>query len=112
MDLEAFFSEEPVVNKANSSASSKYIRRQIFTRDEEGKVHLVDKRGKLVPDVEWDNPPTILSGAFMIGRVNSKLAVYTIVGEAVRGAEVDSIELILNFWMIYEKRGSKYIARL
>ena len=118
MDLESFFSETLTAEEAKETANSpapvvhKTTRKQVFVRDSENKIHLVDKRGKVVEGVQWDTPPKILSGAFIIGKSHGKMLLYTVLGEPVKNAEFDDVLVILNFWIVYIKHGVKYIARL
>lgn len=82
---------------------------KIFEVDtEENVYYLLNKRGRRVPDAQWNTIPRLQSGVF----IATKNKIFTVLGEEVKGLEADTIFSIMNFWVYYERGEQKYISRL
>lgn len=74
---------------------------------------LIDASGKPLPGVRWANgQPEIMSYVFLKHSEPRRDRLYTIIGNEVSNLDCDRILYVLNFWVIFTKKGQKYIGRL
>lgn len=84
---------------------------QVFKKEDD-LVYLLDRAGRVVPNVQWSAEPKILSGIFVIGHVDFKDIIYTVIGTPIKESSCDRILSILNFWVVFTSDNQLYIGRL
>lgn len=78
----------------------------------EGKYHLVNRDGEVLPYPIWDAKPEVKSFLFFEGEVAGESRLYTLLGDEVIGFRGKRLVTLLHFWVVYAEGGKMFIARL